>query len=67
MVSSVQATSTSIPDTSDSAQAISLGSNSKFGEKEQKNWGKNQLSLGGKQNFGKTLEVLEKFNILERI
>ena len=67
MVSSVQATGTSKADTGDSAQAISLGSNSKFGRKEQKKLGKNQLSLGGKQNFGKTLEVLEKFNILERI
>ena len=54
MVSSVQATGTSKADTSDSAQAISLGSKSKFGGKEQKKLGKNQLSLGE----NKTLEKL---------
>ena len=59
MVSSVQATGTSKADTGDSAQAISLGSNSKFGRKEQKKLGKNQLSLGenklwkNSRSFGK--------------
>ena len=53
MVSSVQATGTSKADTSDSAQAISLGSNSKFGEKEQKKLGKKSIIFGGETKFWK--------------